>query len=112
MTTSVRNIVPRKRAEAAATAQYTSSDGTTIIDKFTVTNVGAADDTFNCWLVPDGGTASNDNLIIDARPIAPGETYECPELIGQVILIDGFLSTEAGAVNTLVISGAGRVIET
>jgi hypothetical protein len=34
-------------------------------------------------LVPSGGAAGAGNVLISARPIAPGETYFCPELIGQ-----------------------------
>ena len=41
MAITVTNIIPRKLAETSATIQYTATGATTIIDKFTVTNVGS-----------------------------------------------------------------------
>lgn len=40
MTVAVKNIIPRKQAENAQTAQYTALNCKTIIDKFTVTENG------------------------------------------------------------------------
>jgi hypothetical protein len=48
-------------------------------------------------LVPKSGTPGAGNCLISARPIAPGETYFCPELINQGL-------NEGGTVQAL---GAG-----
>lgn len=109
MTTTVTLLVPRKAAEAAQTTQYTSENGTTVIDKFTVTNTSAAGVTFVANLVEAGGTASSANTVL-TRTIAPGQTYLCPELAGQVLRSGDFLSTLAGAGGALTISGNGRLI--
>ena len=110
MTVTVVNIIPRKQAENAQTTQYTAVNCKTIIDKFTATNTTAGNVTFSCNLVASAGSASDANLIIDARSIAPGETYLCPELIGQTLEDGGFISTLAGAATSITISASGREI--
>ena len=110
MAVEVLNIIPRKQAENTQTGQYTSENAKTIIDKFTVTNTSAANVDFSVNLVANGDTASDANLVLDARTIAAGETYTCPELVGQSLEAGGFISTLAGAATSLVISASGRVI--
>lgn len=110
MTVTVKNIIPRKQAEAVQTGQYTAVDCKCIVDKFTVTNTSAANVPFSVNLIANGGSAGNSNLVIDAKSIAPGETYLCPELVGQVIESGGFISTLAGAGSALTISASGREI--
>ena len=110
MTVTVTNLIRAKTAENSQTVQYTSSDGKTIIDKFTVTNTGSSDANFSVNLVPSSSSASNSNLILDARAIAPGETYLCGELIAQVLEAGDFISTLASAAGALTIKASGRVI--
>lgn len=110
MSVEVLNIIPRKYAENVQTGQYTSDNAKTVIDKFTVTNVSANNIDFSANLVANGDTASNANLVMKTRTIAAGETYTCPELVGQSLEAGGFISTLAGAATSLVISATGRVI--
>lgn len=110
MSIEVLNIIPRKYAENSQTGQYTSDNAKTVIDKFTVTNVTANNLDLSVNLVANGDTASNANLVLNARTIAAGETYTCPELVGQSLEAGGFISTLASAATSLVISATGRVI--
>lgn len=110
MAVTVKNIIPRKQAENAQTLQYTALNCKTIIDKFTVTNTSAANVLFSTNLVPELGAAGNDNLVLKSRAIAPNETYTCPELVGQTLEANGFISTLAGAAAALTISASGREI--
>ena|SRR3990167_4723189 len=110
MTVTIKNIIPRKQIEAAQTGQYTAENCKTIIDKFTATNTSTSNVTLSVNLVAASGTAGNGNLILKARAIAPGETYTCPELVGQVLESGGFISTLAGAATSLTISASGREI--
>jgi len=110
MTVTVKNIIPRKQAENAQTTQYTATNCKTIIDKFTVTNTTAAPVTFACNLVASGGAAGASNLVLSTKSIAAGETYTCPELVGQTLEPSGFISTLAGAAASLTISASGREI--
>lgn len=107
---TVKNLIPRKQAEAAQTGQYTAVNCKTIIDKFTVTNTSAANVTLSVNLVAMGGTAADSNLVMKARAVAPGETYTCPELVGQVLEPGGSISTLAGSAAALTISASGREI--
>lgn len=110
MTVTVKNLIPRKQAEAAQTTQYTALNCKTIIDKFTVTNTSAANVTFSVNLVASGGAAGDSNLIVKTRTIVPSETYLCPELVGQTLESGGFISTLAGAATSLTISASGREV--
>lgn len=110
MTVLVKNIIPRKQAENAQTAQYTANNCKCLIDKFTVTNTSASNATFSCNLIASGGSAGDSNLVLKARTVTPGETYTCPELVGQVLESGGFISTLASAATSLTISAAGREI--
>jgi hypothetical protein len=107
---AVKNIIPRKIAENAQTAQYTASGCRTIIDKFTVTNFSGASAQFSANLIANGGSAGNSNLVLKTRTIQPNETYLCPELIGQVLEDGGFISTLAGTASALTISASGREV--
>lgn len=117
MTVQTIVMVPPKYVEDAQTVQYTvivsqSSTVVDIIDAITVTNVGSVASEFSCNLVPSGGAAAVSNLIINTRRIEPGETYLCPELVGQALNEGDFVSTLASVANTLVIRVSGREITT
>lgn len=111
MSSTILNIIPRKQAEASATAQYTvPNNKTAIIDKFTVTNTSSVAVPFSVYLVASGGTVGDDNKVLDNYQVGVEETYTCPELVGQVLQAGGFISTVAGAVSSLTISASGRQI--
>jgi len=110
MTVTINNIIPAKLAENTQTTQYTAVNCKAIIDKFTGTNVSAANVTLSVNLVTSTGTASTSNLVVNAKSVAPGETYHFPELVGQSIGQNGFVSTICDTASALVISASGREI--
>lgn len=110
MTVTVKAIIPAKQAENVQTTQYTAVNCTTIIDKMTATNTTLSNVLLSVNLVAFGGSASGGNLIISSRAIAPGETYACTEIAGQVIEAGGFISTLAGTASALTIRASGREI--
>ena len=110
MTVSIKVLIPAKQAENSQTAQYTATNCKTIIDKATVTNTSAANATLSVNLVTSGGSPGVSNLIMDERAVAPGESYTCPELVGQVLEPGGFISTLAGTASALTIRFSGREI--
>ena len=83
MTVTVKNIIPRKEAEGAQTAQYTAVGCKTIIDKFTATNHAAVDVEFSVNLVAASAFAGVNNQVLRQRTIAPGECYLCPSWSGR-----------------------------
>ena len=109
MTVTVKVLIPAKQAEGTQTTQYTATNCKTIIDKFTATNTTAGNVTISVNLVTSGAALVT-NLIVDTRSLAPDETYTFPELVGQVLEPNGFISTIASAAASLTIRASGREI--
>lgn len=109
MTVTVKALIPAKQVETAQATQYTATNCTAYIDKFTVTNNGTANATFSANLVTLNGTPGPANLIV-TRGLAPRETYTLPELVGQVLENGTFISTLASAGSTLAMRASGREI--
>jgi hypothetical protein len=110
MAVTIKNLIPAKQMEASQVTQYMAVNCKAIIDKFTVTNTSAANAVFSANLIASGGTAGNANLIVKTRSIAPNETYTCPELVGQTLDINGFISTLAGTASALTVMASGREV--
>lgn len=110
MATTIKSLIPRKQAEASQTAQYTANNVRAVIDTFTATNTNTVNVSFSVNLVASGGSPGNSNLVLKTKTIQPGETYLCPELVGQVLENGGFISTLASVASSITISAAGREI--
>jgi hypothetical protein len=110
MTVTVTVLIPAKTAENTQTTQYTATGVTTIIDKFTATNYSASAATISVNLVTGGGSAGNSNLITKTKTLQPSEVYTFPEIVGQVLLPSGFISTIAGTASAINIRASGREV--
>ena len=111
MTVTTVVLVPPLQMQNTQTTQYTAPASTkAIIDKATVTNTDTVSRTFSVNLVNSGGSAGNANLVIDDRAVVPGETYMCPELVGQMLESGSFISTIASAASALTLRVSGREI--
>ena len=110
MTVTAKVLIPAKIAEASQTTQYTATNVTTIIDKFTATNYSASAATISVNLVTSGGTAGNDNLVTKTKSLQPGEVYTFPEIVGQILAPSGFISTIAGTATSINIRASGREV--
>jgi hypothetical protein len=110
MTVTVRVLIPAKIAENTQTTQYTANGVTTLIDKFTATNYGAAAATISVNLVTVAGSAGDANLIVKTKTLQPTETYTFPELVGAALSAGGFISTIAGTATSINIRANGREI--
>ena len=110
MTVVVKNIVPAKTVENTQTTQYTSTNVTTIIDKFTATNYSATAATISVNLVTTAGSAGNQNLITKTKTLQPSEVYTFPELVGQVLNPGDFISTLAGTASAINMRVSGREV--
>jgi hypothetical protein len=110
MAVTPRVLIGSKYAENSQTTQYTAANVKAYIDKFSVSNNTASVATIAVNLVVSAGSAGATNLILPAKSIAPGEVYTCPELVGQVLEPEGFISTIAGTASALVIRASGREI--
>ena len=110
MTVTVKALIPGKIAENTQTTQYTATNVTTIIDKFTATNYSASAATISVNLVTGGDTSGNQNLITKTKTLQPAEVYTFPEIVGQVLGASGFISTIAGTATAINIRASGREV--
>ena len=110
MTVTLKVLIPAKTAEASQTTQYTASNVTTIIDKFTATNFSASSATLSVNLVTSGDTSGNQNLITKTKTLAAAEVYTFPEIVGQVLIAGGFISTIACTATAITIRASGREV--
>ena len=110
MAVNVKVLIPAKIAENTQTTQYTATNVSTIIDKFTATNYSAAAATISINLVTQFDSSGNQNLIIKAKTLLPSETYTFPELVGHVLSPGGFISTIASAASSINIRSSGREV--
>ena len=110
MAVQVRVLIPSKIAESSQTTQYTATNVTAIIDKFTATNYSATAATISVNLVTASDTAGNQNLIVKTKSLQPAETYTFPEIVGQILAPSGFISTIASAATSINIRASGREI--
>jgi hypothetical protein len=110
MTVTVKVLVAPLQLQNTQTTQYTANNCKTIIDKATITNTDTVNRTVSVNLVTVSGSAGNSNLVIDDKTIVPGETYLCPELVGQSLEPGGFISTIASAATALTFRVSGREI--
>ncbi len=117
MATDFANLIEGKYAPISSAIEYTVTGSNTttvvvILDCFTATNVSASPAQFSCHLVPSGGSVGDVYLVIDEATIMPGETYLCPEMIGQTMPESSFLSVKASAADAITFRASGRIITT
>lgn len=110
MTVNVTVLIPAKTAENSQTTQYTSTNVTTLIDKFTATNYSAVAASISVNLVTGGTSSGNDNLIVKVKTLQPSETYTFPEIVGAALAPSGYISTLASAASSINIRASGRII--
>jgi hypothetical protein len=110
MTVTVKVLIPAKTAESIQTTQYTASNVTTIIDKFTATNYSASPAVLSINIVTSGDTTGNQNLITKTKTLSAAEVYTFPEIVGQVLVTGGFISTIAGTATAINIRASGREV--
>jgi vancomycin resistance protein YoaR len=110
MAVNVKVLIPAKIAENTQTTQYTATNVSAIIDKFTATNYSASAANLSVNLVTQYDSAGNQNLIVKTKTLLPGETYNFPELVGHVLASNGFISTLASAASAINIRSSGREV--
>jgi hypothetical protein len=112
MTVTAKNLVPAKFVEDSQTTQYTVSSNitATIIDKFTCTNISGSTATVSVNIVTGSDTAGDRNLITKEKSLAAGEVYTFPELVGQIMQNQSFISAIASAADSINIRVSGREI--
>lgn len=104
-------LIARKYAENVQAGQYTAPASTkTIVDKFTATNISAGTVVLSVNIVGSGASASPSNRVMSLRSIGPGECYQCPEVVGQMLEPGAYISTLCNTASALTLSASGREI--
>jgi hypothetical protein len=103
-------LIPAKVANTSIDTQYTASNVTTIIDKFTATNFDTSATQIAVYLVTAGDTPGDNNAVVPSRTLSPNETYIFPEIVGSVILAGGYIATQCEAYPAVTIRASGREI--
>lgn len=81
-----KQIVAGSQLTAAAATYYTVPANTiTTIAAATLTNSTGTARTVTMYLVPPAGTAGPTNIVLSARTISAGESYNVASLIAQTI---------------------------
>ena len=80
------------------------------IGRAVFSNIDTAAHTVTANIVPTSGSASAANQIINARSLAPGETYVSPELAGAVVPPGSSLHALADTAAKVVLMVSGLTI--
>lgn len=104
MATTIKNAYIAQPA-AANTTLYTCPTHTQArVLKCTVTNDTTTASTISFNKVPSGGSVGVTNLIMNTKAIGSQETYDCPEVVGQVLDAGDLISAIAGNADQLTVS--------
>lgn len=109
MTVTASVLLEAKDVEATQTTQYTSTSVTTLVDKCVAHNHTTSAATLSINVVASGGTAGTTNLQLK-KTLQGGETYNCPEMVGQILADGDFLSALAGTATAINLRISGRVV--
>lgn len=101
-------LVDGSQITTGATTYYTTPANTiTTIAACTLTNTTAGAVTATMHLVPSGGFATASNMILSARTIAAGESYNVGSAIGQTLAAGGTIQALASAGTSITLMASG-----
>lgn len=106
MAVTPKALIDAQQVASSSTLYYTSTNVVTIVDKFTATNTTGGAVTLTVYI----GTASAAHTIISARSINAGETYICPEMVGQVLNAGDTIYAVASAATSITLRASGRQV--
>ena len=90
---------------AANTTLYTCPVTTTArIVKCTATNDTTTAQTITFHKVESGGSVGDDRLILNTKPLGNKETYECPEVVGQILNASMFINSISGGADQVTVA--------
>lgn len=110
MAITVKNIVPSRFLPAAQTTIYRAINCKTVIDKFTATNTSIDPVVVSVNIVASGKIPEALNTIILNKSLQSYETYSFPDLVGQVLEPNDYISTVCSTEGVLSVTSSGREI--
>ena len=110
MAINVRRLISPTQVANATTTYYTATNVRATLDKVTLTNTTAGAVTMELWLVPNAGSASDSNKILDGVSIAAHGSYLCPEVVGHTLEPGETLQAKASAATSVSLRASGREV--
>ena len=104
MPTTLKNVYIAQPGVTDTTLYTCPANTSARVLKCTVTNDTTTVATISFNKVPSGGAVAVTNLIMNLKPIGNQETYECPEVVGQVLDAADVLSAIASIADQLTVS--------
>ena len=104
MSVAIKNAYMAQPGIADTTLYTVPANTSARVLKCTVTNDTTIVATISFNKVPSGGAVAATNLIMNLKPIGNKETYECPEVVGQVLDAGDLLSAIASVADQLTVA--------
>lgn len=105
MSVTAKTITAAQLTATAATYYTAPANTRSIVKKLTFTNTDTGARTVTVYLVPNGGTAGVTNILVSARSVGPGETYDCYEAVNHALQAGGFIQALADVAAKVTIQG-------
>ena len=103
MTVTSKELIPSKFVESSQTVQYSATEVTTVIDKFTAVNSGVSTANVSINIVPTGESVGSSNIVTLTRTLIVGEIYTFPEIVGHILESGSAISAIASLASTISI---------
>jgi hypothetical protein len=111
MAVTPKQIIEGTSLTAAIATYYTAPvNTTTIIRRASFTNYSGEAQSINVWLVPNGGTATNNNIVLQDQALAIGQTLSASDIEGQILEPGDSLQAQAGITASVNIMASGTEI--
>jgi len=113
-TTPGQNIIDGVILSTALTTIYLVTDNLirTKVDAINFTNFSDDISELTVEIISSGGTAGNGKLLIDAKELAAGESYQAPELSGQGIFKLGTIQAFSSVATSINCTATGTEYST
>lgn len=94
---TLAKLIAGSQLTGSVATYYTATNKKATIKNATAVNTTAGAITLTVYIVASGGSATTSNIVISAKSIASGETYNCPELVGKVVASGGTIQALASS---------------
>ena len=103
-------IVPQQLSNALTTLYSVPINRTAVVSRITFLNTTATDRFIDVHYVPNGGTASVTNQILDGVVVAAGETFSPSDLEAHVLPTGATIQALAEVASAITVIGSGTEI--
>lgn len=108
-TTPGQNIIDAVTLGTSLTQIYLVTNNLlrTKVDAINFTNFGSVISELTVQIISKGGSSGNGKILIDAKELKPGESYQAPELTGQGIKEGGVIQAFSSIATSINCTATG-----